>query len=257
MDIKLIYRIHKWLAAVVAIVTVGWFVSGALMVMPDRWFTLSPNIATGPDAEARLSGAPEFGAAGIAPSAAIAAVDAAVGRRVVVTSMKLRRLPGRLVYEVSTEQHGSRLVDAIDGTIVTVTEDLARQIVARTLGSEIGLGPITQQTDRTLAFGGPLPAYRIPALDGKGTVCYVDGTTAELHVTDRLSRAAGLVMGLHGLWFLRLLFPGNAVRALMLALAITGTAMSLAGTVILLAQVRRWWAQRRRHGRADVVGPAS
>jgi len=34
MDTKTVYRVHKWLAVVAAVVTLGWFVSGALMVAP-------------------------------------------------------------------------------------------------------------------------------------------------------------------------------------------------------------------------------
>jgi hypothetical protein len=248
MDMKLVYRIHKWLAVVVAAATLGWFVSGALMVVPERWLTLSPN-AVRPNAEAR-PGAPTFDQASVPPSDAIAKLSDHLGHPVRVTAINLRRLPDRVAYQVLTAGHGDYFVDARDGTIFSVTESLAKQIVARALGTTADLGPVTVQTEPTLTYAGPLPAYRIPVADGKSTVFFVELATAQAHLTDPLSRAAGLVMGLHGLWLLRRVFPGSAVRALMLALAIAGTAMSLAGVVILLAQLRRWW---RRLSPADLA----
>jgi hypothetical protein len=197
-------------------------------------------VATGIDAEGLLAGAPEFAAATVAPSAAIDAVTRRAGGPVRVSTVRLRRLPARLAYEVNTAQ-GSYLVDAADASIVSVTEDLAKQIVARVLRRDVSFGPVTRQSERTLSYAGALPAYRLPLEDVKGTVFYVDVATAQVRLTDRLSRAAGLVMGLHGLWFLRLILPAVAVQALMLTFAVIGTAMSLTGVVILIAQLRRWW----------------
>jgi hypothetical protein len=245
MEMKVVYQIHKWLAVIAAAATLGWFVSGVLMVVPERWLTLSPGITTGPAAEARLPGAPEFDAATVAPHAAISAVDRRVGKPVQVVGLRLRRLPGRLAYEISTERHGSHLVDAIDGTVVTVTEELAKQVVERAVGKTVRFGSVTRLTEPSLAYSGALPAYRVPLDDSKGTVFYVDSATAQIRLTDYLNRVADFLMALHGFWLLRLILPGAAVRVLMFGLAIIGTAMSLAGVVILIAQLRGWWRRSR------------
>src|SRR5882672_10373038 len=120
MDIKLVYRIHKWLAVVVAIATLAWFVSGALMVVPERWLTLSPNVP-GPRAESTLPGAPEFDQASLTPSAAIVTLTAHLAHPPRVAGINLRRLPGGLAYQVSTAADGERYVDAVHGTVFTVT----------------------------------------------------------------------------------------------------------------------------------------
>ena len=245
MSIRFVYQVHKWLAVIVVIATVGWFASGALMALPARWLTLSPRVATGPDAEASLPGAPEFESATISPSAAISGVNARVGASVHVVAMRLRRIPGRLVYEVNTGRHGVHLVDASDGTVVRVDQELAEHVVARILGGDVRLGPVTRQSTPERGYAGPLPAYRIPAADGHGTVFYVDIATAQARLTDPVMRLAGSVMGLHGLGFLRSIMPAPVVRAVMFVLAIAGTVMSLAGIVILIAQLRRWWQRPR------------
>jgi hypothetical protein len=242
MDIKLVYRIHKWLAVVAAAVTLGWFASGALMLLPEPWLTLSPNVSTRPDAaESHLQSALEFDRATIAPSVALSELVKHVGRPIRATQISLRRLPGHVAYQVNTARDGLHFVDAVDGEVFAITEELAKQIVANVLGSTISLGPVTRQTESTGAYPGPLPAYRVPVEDGKGTVFYVEEATGQPHLTDPLSRITRRIVSLHGFWPLRGILPGYAVRGLMLALTIAGSAMSLAGVVILIAQLRRWW----------------
>lgn len=247
MNMRLVYQIHKWLAALVLIVTLAWFVSGAVMVMPERWLTLSPGIRAG-EAESRVSDAPAFERATVTPSAAVAAVNGHLGRTVGVTGVRLRRLPGRLAYELTTERDGRYFVDALDSGVFTITPDMAVKIVEGVLGPSANLGTVAVQRESTIGYGGPLPAFRVPVNDGKGTVLFVDAGTGQVRLTDSLSRVAQFVMGLHVLSVLRWVMPESVVRALMIVLAISGIVMSVAGAVILVSQFRRWW---RRSGRLD------
>src|SRR6185369_17449779 len=127
------------------------------------WLTLSPGLTTDAAAESALPGAPEFDLARVGPAEAIAAVRAHVAAAVRVTAVTLRRLPGHVAYQVTTENAGSYLVDAVTATVFRVDETLARRIVARFL----------RQDARAVesppgANGGELTSHRIAIGDRKG-----------------------------------------------------------------------------------------
>jgi hypothetical protein len=239
------YRIHKWLAAVAAAAALTWFVSGALLIVPGRWLTLSPEIVAAPDAEAAPRGSPDFDGATISLSAAIESARRQLKMPIRITGVRLRQLPGQLVYELSTEHHGIHLVDVAQGMIVTVNEELAKQIVERVVGKEVSRASIAWQTDPAPAYAGPLPAYRIPLGDTKGTVFYVAVSTGQAHISDRLTRIVVPVLELHRLRFLYAMFPAAVARAVMLALALVGVGVSASGIVILFALSRRWLQRHR------------
>jgi hypothetical protein len=237
MNIRLIYQIHKWLAVIVVAATLAWFISGAAMTLPARWQTLSPSVSTNEIAEATLPGAPDFEDARIAPAEAISAVRAHLGRPIRVTAVRLRRFPQHVAFEVTTDNRGSHLVDAVSGAVFRVDEPLARQIVARFL----------QQDERAVQMahrGGG--GHRFDVADGRGTTFWVDAATGQVIATDHLKRITRAIGGLHSLAPLRAVMSDAAIRVVMLVLASTGVLMSAAGVVILLVQFQRW----RRRGRS-------
>ncbi len=236
MDIKFLYKVHKWLALFVGALTLSWFVSGAAMALPQSWSSFSAGLSTDMDAESRLPGAPGFDEASVAPSAAIAAVEARSSTPLRITAVTLRRLPGRLAYDIATADRGRHLVDAMDGTTITIDEDFAKQIVARFLGPAFSLGPVTMRSEWT--------AFRVPVLNGKGTVAYVDRATGETQLTDPLRRVTRAVTRFHELGFLYSVVPPTIMGLVFLVMTIAGTLMTLAGMLILLAQFQRW---RRSH----------
>jgi hypothetical protein len=239
MNARFIYQSHKWLAVAVVAATLGWFISGVVMVLPGNWRTLSPGLALTSDADPRLSGAPAFEDARVSVPSAIDAVRLQAGAPIQITSVRIRRLPGRLSYEVATVDR-VYLVDAVSGEVFTLNQSLAVQIAATTVGPRTPLGPATIQHERTSDYRGAVPAYRIPVEDGKDTILYIGGPPVEVRHSDRLSRRLTPIVGWHELLFLRPLLSGSAVRLTMLVSAILGTLMSLAGTVILFLQFQRW-----------------
>jgi len=242
IDQKFIYKIHKWLGLVAAVTALAWFVSGALMAVPARFLTLTPTIVTNSAAEARLPGAPEFDDARVSAADAIAAVRAHIGKPFRVVAVSLRRLPGRVAYEIATDTRGRRLVDAVDGRVFQVDETLARQVVARFRGTDAGLGAVSRETGPIPRLGGP--GFRVPVDGAKGTTFYVSAHTAEVRLTDRLSRPVAVITRLHSLSFLRPVMPNGAVRLVMIFMSATGTLVAVSGVLILIVQLRRWFQRR-------------
>jgi hypothetical protein len=245
MNARFIYQSHKWLAVTVAAATLAWFISGAVMVLPGGWRTLSPGLAITSDADPRLSGSPEFEDARIPVSSAIATVRARTSAENRITGVKLRRLPGRLAYELAT---GGTvyLVDAISGDVFGLDDRVAAQMASAAVGADVQLGPVTVLRTPTSDYFGKLPAYRVPVADGKGTVVFISGPPVEMRYSDRLSRTLTPIVGWHELSFLRPALSNAGVRLTMLVLAVTGTLMSIAGTCILFLQFQRW--RRPRSG---------
>src|SRR5580765_2147368 len=114
MTIRFIYQTHKWLAVAALVASVAWFVSGILMAVPGRLRTSSPDMVVGSAAEATLTNAPGFADARVSVASAIAAVLPQRDTPGRITSVRMRRFPGRLAYQIAGPD-GTRLVDATTG----------------------------------------------------------------------------------------------------------------------------------------------
>jgi hypothetical protein len=249
MRIRIIYQTHKWLAVAALVASLAWFVSGTLMAVPGRLRTSSPNMVVGAEAEATLTNAPGFADARVSVASAIAAVRArsdAPGR---ITSVRMRRFPGRLAYQIAGSD-GTHLIDATTGVIFAVDAAMAEQIARQAVGPDTALGPVTVQRTPTSDYRGPFPVYRVPAADGKGTVFYVSGISGDARFSDRRSRMFTSIVNWHDFFFLTGLLSDSAVRAALFVFAVLGTAMTLAGVLILVMQFQTW--QRRRFDRSPL-----
>jgi len=245
VNARFIYQSHKWLAVAVVVATLGWFISGVVLVLPGHWRTLSPGLTLTSDADPRLSGTPAFEETRVSVPDAIAAVRGQTGTPVRITSVKLRRLPGRLAYEVATFDR-VYLVDAVSGVVFTLNEALAAQIAGTTVGPQTPVGPVTIQRTASSAYRGPLPVYRVPVADGKDTVLFISGPPVVVNSSDRLSRPLNSIARWHDFSTLRSLLPESTVRLSLLVFGVGGTLMSVAGTLILILQFLRWRARMTR-----------
>ena len=244
-----LHKVHKWLSVLAVAALLAWFVSGSVMIVPGSWRTLSPGLS-----KAILEpspSAPPFEEARVALADAVATARAETRVAAPVSSVRLRRLPARLAYEI-TLGFQVCLIDAVTGQSFSVNESLARTIASEILGPTVTVGPVALQQSASADYRGPLPAYRVAAADGKGTVLYVNAASADVRYTDRLTRLLAPVVGLHEFAFLGRLLPPSAVRLVMLTFAILGISMSGAGLLILVAQFRAW----RRRGMLGRRGPA-
>ena len=249
---KLLYQLHKWLAVAAAAATMAWFVSGVLMVIPPGYRTLTPGVPTDLS-NASLPGSPQFEDATVSVASAVDAVRQQQRKPVRVVSIRLRRLPGRLAYEVTTAGAGTHLVDAQRGGVFTVDERLAAAIAAAALGTKRELGPGVPQT-RQNASCAPrfVPGYLFALDDGKGTTFCVGATLGDYEHSDRLMRATEAISEWHEFRPLQSWVSSGVNRLLLFGFAVIGTVMSAFGVIILGVQLQRWWKRTRGRAQAEV-----
>lgn len=212
MTSRFIYKTHKWLAVALAIMTLGWFVSGVIMVLPSSLRTWSPDLYR--YRAGNSASAPDYDAARVSAPAAVDAVRARSRNPLVINGMRLVRLPGRLAWEIDTPGP-TFLVDATTGEPFSVDEDMARRVALEALGPNARLGTITTLQAPTDEYRGRLPAYKVEVDDGKGTRLFISAPPVEARHTDSLTRVLVWIVAWHGFDGLRPTLGGTAVQGLL------------------------------------------
>ncbi|MGH9815489.1 MAG: PepSY domain-containing protein [Candidatus Acidiferrales bacterium] len=236
---RFIFKSHKWLAVAVGLLTLVWFVSGIVMVMPGRFF--SPPAPPDPSGPA----GPGYRDVAVTAPQAVAVAEAAVGGEVEVSGVSFLRVAGRLLYQVKTAAAGSHLVDAVTGERFVIDEQIAREMVRRSVpGAKQGDVTVLQAYDLDYAIG-PLPAFCVALDDGRDTKYYVAVENGEMRATNRAMRWRDRFVGLHTFRFLRHVMDGEGVRITLILTSIVGTAMSVFGMAILWVQFVNWRARRK------------
>lgn len=233
------YKSHKWLAVGAGVFTLVWFASGVLLVLPARWFAAPAESADAP---------PDFRSIRVSVPEAIAAVEAAQGRTVKVTNIRLRALGGRLAYVVTAGgQH--HLIDAVSGAPVRIDEAFAREILAAT-GASAPVREVLLLNRHEFSYPqGELPAFRFILDDPAGTWVHVGVASGEARVTTRRERAYNFLGGTHTFDFLRPYISDSRRRQALLLPSIVGSLMTLFGGWILWIQFVNWREARRRASR--------
>lgn len=235
-----LYKWHKWFAVAAGLLTLLWFGSAVVMMLPDPLF--GSKAARRETAESL-----DFRQVKVTVPEAIAALEAATGQPAQITGVGLRRFRGRLLYSLSTPGGKSYLIDAISGEPFIITEQVAREIAFSAVSRSASLGPARkiEKFDSDYNWG-PLPAYRFQVEDSPGTAVYVGIQTGEVRSTDRLGRIRAFLTGTHTLQFLRPMLPNWSVKLTMLVFSVIGVGMTLLGGAILWLQLRSWWQSRWR-----------
>jgi hypothetical protein len=236
---RFIFKSHKWLAVGVGLLTLFWFVSGVVMLLPVYVFDApGPMDTTGPPG-------PGYKEIAVSIPQAIAAVEAGMGREIRVTGIEFRRIAGRLLYRVQTDGAGAHFVDAISGERYMIDEAVARELLRlanpKATGGEMTL---VRKFDSDYRYG-PLPAYRMTQADSQRTTYYVGMETGEVRATNTGGRWRGFIAGLHTLDFLRPVMNSVSHRLLLIGTSVVGTLMSMFGLAILWIQFVNWQARRR------------
>jgi hypothetical protein len=242
---RFVYKTHKWLAVGVGLITVVWFASGIVMVLPA-------SMLGGGAAPVPAPGKPDFPAMTVSVAQAVAAAQAAGGANLVVSQVELRPIEGRLYYQISTAKSGTHLIDATSGARLDITEEYAKQMAARLAGGSAAI----QESETVKKYGieysfGPLPVFRFVFADPATTIVYVSARTGELRASTRQGRMRAFIGGTHTFDFLQPVVADRGKRMALLIFSFVGLAMSTFGSWILWIQFQNWRA--RRAGSAEVA----
>jgi hypothetical protein len=238
---RFIYKTHKWLAVGVGLFTLIWFASGVVMVMPKN-FLGKGSVADG-SAVARTG--PGYKEIRLSIPQAIAAAEAAAGKPAEVTGVSLRRVNGRLAYEINTAKSGTHLIDALDGTPIQVTQEFARQMAEQALGGRAKAREISLLQNYTMDYMyGELPAYRVAMDDEAATQVYIGKTTGAIRWSDWKGRLRAFISGSHSFDFLLPIMANKWIRVALAFLSFVGVCMTMFGTWILWLQFQNWRARR-------------
>lgn len=234
---KFVFKTHKWTAVGIGVITVIWFVSGVVIVLPSGILSEGPAPQVNPHSV-------DFREVSITVPQAIAAAEAAAGKPIRVSGMGIRHWPGRLLYEVQSDA-GTFLIDARSGERFEITEDAVRQMLAQSRPN----APVQQISllkEHVVGYSyGPLPVYWVRMGDAAETHLYIARDNGQIQSSNRLGRFRALFHDLHNFSILRGYLSGRMIRLLLILTSVVGTLMSLFGMWILWIQLKMWWNVRQ------------
>lgn len=182
---------HRGMAVPVGFIFVVWIISGVVMVLPQLKVSSLASAQIGMQPQTFLS-------LRISPAGAIETVNRMSQKTVDVTNVQLRPVGTTILYEISTGEKTSFLVDARTGEVVTVTEQLA-QVIAQAMmvdGMQMESSALVSAYDADYRSG-PLPVYRFNMSDPHGSVIYVSAYNGASRYTNRWLRIREAIEGLH------------------------------------------------------------
>lgn len=225
-------KIHRVMAVSVGFLFLLWIVSGVVMVMPQLSVpSLAPvRVIFQPETLRGLS---------LSPVDAMRAVNRVSQKAVEVTNVQLRPIAGAMVYEISTGNGESYLIDAYTGEMVTVTEQMAQAIAHAMMVDGVHIKSSTLVS----AYGadytsGPLPVYRFEMSDPHGSVVYVSTHDGASRYTNRWIRIRQALEGLHSFDPVEWATGSSLLRkGLLLLGSLIGGVVALTGYALVLRRV--------------------
>ena len=233
-------KVHKWLALLMAVQIMFWFVSGLFFA----WFPIERVRSEHAKAEQVAPPVPlDQAAAGLARLRAAGVTGA--------ETVEVRRLLGRPVALLRAGERPPVVYDLADGRQLSpIPMTLAAQIAEADHAGDLRASRVSRITEDTTEYRAALPAWRVDFEDGEGRSLYVAADTGQ--VTARRStlwRAYDFLWGLHIMdW------RGHEdFNSWLLVIAtLLATIMSLAGIILLPSRLGlTGWLRRRRASRAS------
>jgi hypothetical protein len=220
-------RLHKWLALIIGAQLLIWFASGALMSFWPIDEIHGDHLVDRKTIETLPAGT--------------ALADPAIYLRGIGTErVTLRMLHGRAVAEV-IRGGGVVLYDAATGTpLPAVDASLAAAIAQKAwIGAKVAAPTTSRVTAASPEYRGPLPAWRVAFPDPDHTSVFVAADTGQIAAVRTANwRLFDFFWGLHIMnWTER----DNFNTWWLLAFAVGGLVLGLAGTVLLII---RWPIKR-------------
>lgn len=244
---RFVFKTHKWLAVITAIFTFLWFASSIVMVMPRNLMGRGGGAGEGGGPGPARETGPSLRSVTVSVPQAVAAVEGSAGPGVQIRKVDIVPLEGLLYFRMATARHGAWFVNALDGTAMQITADMARRMVMAGGPKDENLTPAETLTAHTGDYpSGPLPVYRVSTKNGAATFI-VEPETGSIRRSTALSRWRMFIVGWHTLDFMKPWIGMNGVLWLMWIMSIVGTAMTLFGFWILWIQFVQW---RKARGRA-------
>lgn len=232
--------VHKWLALLVGLPILGWFVSGLFIAFVPEDAIHGHAAHAEP---ARIQAAQVAG-----PLAAVLRAQPGAYERI-----EVRTMLGRPVVQLTPTEAPPRVVDLSTGRTLTPVDQrtavaLAREAVGPALGAPIRAEKVVE---KLRAYQGPLPAWRVDFTDANATQVYVAADLGRVIATrNRLFRVFDVMWSIHILNFED---PRGINTPWLWAGAALATVLAITGFIILPSRLRR-----RRRGRfvGDGAGEA-
>lgn len=233
-------KIHKWLALLMAIQILFWFVSGLFFaVVPIERVRSEHMIAAAPASSIRL----DVAAAGLQR---VAASGAQPGEKI-----ELRSMMGRPVALVTGGARRPRLYDLASGRQLSpIPAPLAVAIAERDHAGDARASAVTIVTEASPEYRGALPAWRVDFEEGATVSFYVATDTGAVS-----ARRSTLWRVYDFLWSLHIMdFQNHEDFNTPLLIVATALALVMVLTGIILFPSRlgyNAWKRRRRRERQE------
>jgi uncharacterized iron-regulated membrane protein len=245
---KLARKIHKWTSIGIGVVLLIWLISGIFHVIPlsvleriDRWIMGGKQVQTvqTQSEPANVEFVPNeasYRNLAVSIPEAISILETDMGHAVQLAGCSICRLSDTLVYEITLEDGGRHLIDAIKGIPLRIAEAEIKEsaIAAAPQGSNIV--NMTFLTKRPYAYWGPIPTYRFAFDDVSRTYIYVSPITGQVeHRNKGSNRLRQWMLSLHKFEFLMLIWEREAFRkGTLLICSLVGLAVVITGFYIAL-----------------------
>jgi hypothetical protein len=236
--------IHKWLALLMAIQILFWFVSGLFFAAVPIERVRSEHMKAA------------------APAAPIAIADAAAGLQRLSGEapgdrIELRTMLGRPVALVTPGEGAPRLYDLADGRRLSpIPAALAAEIAEADHAGAQRASRVTLVTEESAEYRAALPAWRVDFDDGANRALYVARDTGAVTARrSKLWRVYDFLWGLHIMDF-----RNHEDFNTPLLIAATALALVVTATGIILFPVRLGlaaWLRRRRNRKAGAAASES
>ena len=229
-------KIHKWLALLMAIQILFWFVSGLFFaIFPIERVRSEHMIAEQPQVALTMQAAAE----GLAR---IGAEGAAPGEKI-----ELRTMLGRPVALVSRQEQPPRLYDLATGRRLSpVPPELAARVAEADHQGDARAVRVERVTENSPEYRGALPAWRVDFEDGAGRSLYVAADTGAV-----TARRSDLWRTFDFLWSLHIMDFKNHEdfnTPLLIVATALGLVVIVTGIVMFPARLglNAWLRRRRR-----------
>jgi uncharacterized iron-regulated membrane protein len=223
----LVRKLHKWVFMFMGVFMLAWLLSGLVMILPPSWFGVLTRFDRS-DADYTL--------AVLSPAQAVALIERQAGTSADVRKVTLRKIDGRILYEIALGNSESRLIDAQSGELFSFTPELAERITRRIFNITAPLLESTRLTDHDSTYPrGQLPVYRVRFSDNPAVAYFMQESNLRIFRSSSLSRVRSAITSLHDLRPFELLTGSDDFRHnLLVATTLVSLVGAFAGLILIL-----------------------